>query len=145
MARPTSRSARAKRVTESTSSSTRWPRSRKYSAIAVPTQAARLRSSAGRSEVATTTTERASPASPRLSWMNSLTSRPRSPTSTITLTSASPPRASMPSRVLLPPPATAKMPTRWPSPVVITPSIARTPVENGRAISLRVSGFGEAA
>ena len=77
--------------------------------------------------------------------MNSLTSRPRSPTSAITLTSDSPPRASMPSRVLLPPPATEKMPTRWPSPAVSTASIARTPVENGLSMSLRDSGLGEAA
>ena len=113
--------------------------------MAVPTQAARLRSSAGRSEVATTITDLARPALPRLSWMNSLTSRPRSPTSTITLTSASPPRASIPSSVLLPPPATAKMPTRWPTPAVITVSMARTPVANGASIRLRASGLGDAA
>lgn len=74
--------------------------------------------------------------------MNSRTSRPRSPTSAITFTSACAPRAIIPSSVLLPTPDGAKMPTRWPTPSVISPSITRTPVGNGVSISLRASGFG---
>ena len=57
MARPTSRWAMAKRVTESIISSTSWPLSRKCSAIEVAVSAALMRTSAGWSEVATTTTE----------------------------------------------------------------------------------------
>ena len=48
--------------------------------------------------------------------MNSRTSRPRSPTRPITLTSAAVSRAIMPSSVLLPTPEPAKMPSRWPRP-----------------------------
>ena len=57
----------AKRVTESIISITSWPWSRKYSAIVVAVKAALMRSSAGWSEVATTTTlrERAEPRSRR--------------------------------------------------------------------------------
>ena len=60
--------------------------------------AASRRSSGGESEVATTTTERASPASPRSSSRNSRTSRPRSPTRASTATSQAVWRASMASR-----------------------------------------------
>ena len=77
--------------------------------------------------------------------MNSRTSRPRSPTSAITLTSARAWRASMPSSVDLPPPAIAKMPTRWPSPTVSAASIARTPVGSGASMLRRCSGEGALA
>ena len=56
----------AKRVTESISTSTSLPSSRKYSAMASVTWAAWRRISAGSSEVETTTTERARPASPKI-------------------------------------------------------------------------------
>ncbi len=65
-ARPTSRCAIAKRVTESISSRTFSPWSRKYSAIAVAVNAARIRSSGGLSDVETTTTERARPSAPEV-------------------------------------------------------------------------------
>ena len=48
----------------------------------------------------------------------------------------------MPSSVDLPPPAIAKMPTRWPSPTVSAASIARTPVGSGWSTPLRCSGDG---
>ena len=110
--------------------------------MAVPTSAARLRSSAGRSEVATITTLLRKPSGPRLSSTNSRTSRPRSPTSTMTLTSDAAPRASIPSSVLLPPPAAAKMPTRWPTPTLSVVSMARTPVGRASWIGVRSIGFG---
>src|SRR5665213_4564926 len=69
-------------------SSTSRPLSRKNSAMRVATNAALIRTSAGWSEVATTTTERFRPASPRSRSRKSRTSFPRSPTSAITLTSA---------------------------------------------------------
>ena len=51
----------AKRVTESIIKTTSLPWSRNHSAIRVAVKAARMRMTAGASEVATTTTERASP------------------------------------------------------------------------------------
>src|ERR671928_123657 len=116
MARPTSRWAIAKRVTESIISSTSRPWSRKCSAIVVAVKAALMRTSAGWSDVATITTERAMPSGPRSRSMNSRTSRPRSPTRQITLTCADVDRAIMPSREDLPTPEPAKMPSRWPRP-----------------------------
>src|SRR5215510_16269794 len=59
------------------------------------------------------TTERARPASPRSSCRNSCTSRPRSPISPITETSASTLRASIDSSTDLPTPEPEKMPMRW--------------------------------
>ena len=59
--------------------------------------------------------------------MNSRTSRPRSPTSAITLTSADVDRAIMPSSEDLPTPEPAKMPRRWPRPQGTSASSARTP------------------
>ena len=56
--------------------------------------------------------ERARPSGPRSCSMNSWTSRPRSPMSAMTLTSASQLRAIMPSNVLLPTPEPAMMATR---------------------------------
>ncbi len=96
--------------------STRRPWSRKYSATAVATNAAFRRTSAGASLVAQTTTERARPAAPSASSRNSTTSRPRSPTSAITFTSASVCRAICPISVDLPTPEPAKSPRRCPSP-----------------------------
>ena len=85
-----------------------------------------MRTSAGWSEVATTTTERSS-ASPRSRSMNSRTSRPRSPTSAITLIEALVERAIIPSSEDLPTPEPAKIPRRCPRPQGTRPSSARTP------------------
>ena len=52
--------------------------------------------------------------------------------------SAAVPRASIPSRVLLPTPEPAKIPTRCPRPSVRKPSIARTPVGSGSAMGVAV-------
>ena len=112
--------------------STRRPRSRKYSAMAVATNAALRRTRLGASLVAHTTTERARPAAPSASSRNSPTSRPRSPTSAMTFTSASVWRAICPISVDLPTPEPAKRPTRWPSPTVSSASSARTPSGSGR-------------
>ena len=86
-----------------------------------------MRSMAGWSEVATTSTERSIPSGPRSFWMNSSTSRPRSPTRAMTLMSALTFLAIIPMRVLLPTPEPAKMPTRWPLPMVSMLSMAFTP------------------
>ena len=86
-----------------------------------------IRSMAGWSEVATTNTERRMPSSPRSFWTNSKTSRPRSPTRAMTLMSALTFFAIMPISVDFPTPEPAKMPMRWPLPMVIMPSMALTP------------------
>ena len=78
----------------------------------VATEGHCLRSMAGWSEVATTSTERRMPSSPRSFSMNSSTSRPRSPTRAMTLMSALTFLAIMPIRVLLPTPEPAKIPIR---------------------------------
>ena len=65
------------------------------------------------------------PSGPRSRSMNSRTSRPRSPSSAITLTSAVVCRAIMPSSTLLPTPLPAKMPMRWPRPEREQPVDAR--------------------
>ena len=109
-ARPISRCAIANLVRESIISSTSLPRSRKYSAMDVATDAHFTRNMAGWSEVATTSTERASPSFPRSFSMNSLPSRPLSPTSAITLRSDLTFFAIIPIRVLLPTPLPAKIP-----------------------------------
>src|SRR5713226_8668488 len=121
----------AKRVTESISTSTSLPSSRKYSAIASVRWAAWRRIRAGSSEVDTTTTERFRPSSPRSSCRNSCTSRPRSPTSPITDTSATTLRASMESSTDLPTPDPAKMPMRCPRQQVMKALSARTPRSSG--------------
>ncbi|OPZ01963.1 MAG: hypothetical protein BWZ09_02615 [Alphaproteobacteria bacterium ADurb.BinA305] len=118
----------AKRVTESSSSSTLLPCARYASATAVAVKALRTRNGAGWSEVATTTTLRLSPSSPRSFSRNSRTSRPRSPISPTTTMSACTPRAIMPSSVDLPTPEPAKRPTRWPRPSGMNVSTARIPV-----------------
>ena len=61
------------------------PKSLKYSAIEVATNAAFIFTRDGCSEVAATTIERFIPSSPKISSINSFTSRPRSPISAITL------------------------------------------------------------
>src|SRR3954447_22216345 len=142
MARPTSRWAIAKRVTESIISITSAPWSRNASAMVVAASAALMRTSAGWSEVATTTTERASPSGPRSRSMNSRTSRPRSPTRQMTLTSALVDRAIMPSNEDLPTPEPAKMPRRWPRPHGTSASSARTPSDTCSVMRVRCIGSG---
>ena len=117
----------ANRVTESIISTTSSPRSRNHSAIRVAVNAALIRTMAGASEVATTTTERAMPSGPRSRSMNSATSRPRSPISATTETFASVPRAIIDRSDDFPTPDPAKMPNRWPLPHGIRPSSTRTP------------------
>ena len=104
-----------------------------------------MRTSGGLSDVETTTTDRARPSGPRSCSRNARTSRPRSPTSASTTTSAAVPRAIMPSSVLLPTPLPPKRPTRWPRPHVSSASIARTPVPSGTLIGCRASGLTAAA
>jgi len=58
------------------------------------------------------------------------------------LMSASVLRAIMPRRVDLPTPEPAKMPMRWPRPMGIMPSMARTPVTIRRVMRLRVRASG---
>ena len=89
-----------------------------------------MRTSAGWSEVATTTTRAREALGPRSRSMNSRTSRPRSPTRQITLTSADVERAIMPSSEDLPTPEPAKMPRRWPRPQGTSASSARTPSDD---------------
>ena len=132
----------AKRVSESTTSSTCLPCAQKYSAIVVAASAARMRSNGDWSEVETTTTERCKPSGPIASSRNSPTSRPRSPTSASTVRSAEVPRVIMPISVLLPTPLPPKMPTRCPRPQVSKPSIARMPQPSGERIGERSSGIG---
>ena len=79
---------------------------------------------------------------PSDSSRNSTTSRPRSPTSAMTFTSASVWRAICPSSVDLPTPEPAKSPTRWPSPTVSSASSTRTPSGSGRLTRGRDSGSG---
>ena len=98
-----------------------------------------------RSEVEQTTTDFFMPSSPRSFSMNSRTSRPRSPMSAITVTSASVLRTIWAIRVDLPPPAAAKMPIRCPSPQVSIASSARNPSEIGLSMTRRSSGFGGSA
>lgn len=143
-ARPISRWAIANRVTESITSSTLAPWSRKYSAIASEVKQARTRKGAGRSEVATTTTARRIPSGPISCSRKARTSRFLSPTSAITVTSAELFRDIDPKSVLLPTPLPPKMPIRWPWPTGIRPSTARSPVTNGAVICSRASGPGGA-
>ena len=75
-----------------------------------------------------------------MSWTNSRASRPRSPISAITLTSAEVPRAIMPSSMLLPTPGIAKTPIFWPTPSVISPLTARTPTSSWVSVSPRAIG-----
>jgi hypothetical protein len=109
--------------------------------MAVAMKAARTRMSGGLSEVAVTTTERFSPSSPRSRSMNSFSSRPRSPTSAMTLTSARVLRAIEPSSVLLPTPEPDIMPRRCPRPQVSSPSMARTPSSSGLRMRARRNGL----
>ena len=143
-ARPISRCAIARRVTESMTSSTCAPWSRKYSAMANEVKQALTRSGAGRSEVATTTTARRMPSGPISCSRKARTSRLRSPTKAITVISAELLRAIDPNRVLLPTPLPPKMPTRWPRPTGSRPSMARKPVSSGAVMCSRSSGPGAA-
>ncbi len=77
--------------------------------------------------------------------MKSFSSRPRSPTSPTTLTSADDDLQIMPRRVLFPTPAPAKMPTRCPTPRVRSPSMTRTPVANGTQTGFLANGGGGGA
>src|ERR1700733_10526617 len=112
--------------------------------MAVAVNAAWMRTRAGWSEVATTTTEWAR-ASPRSRSTNSRTSRPRSPTRAMTLTSAVVDRAIMPSSEDLPTPEPAKMPRRWPLPHGTRGSRARTPRPTRSEIRGRVRASGGVA
>ena len=90
------------------------------------------------------TTDFFSPSSPRSRSIKSSTSRPRSPISAITLTSALVLRAIIPIMVLLPTPLPARIAIRWPFPSVINPSMARIPTETGSQIRRRDNGGGGA-
>ena len=100
-----------------------------------------IRSMAGWSLVATTSTLRRMPSSPKSFCMNSRTSRPRSPTRAITLMSAFTFLAIMPIRVDLPTPEPAKMPIRCPLPMVIRLSMAFTPNSIRSRMGGRDMGF----
>ena len=104
--------------------------------------AAFLRSRAGLSEVATTTTERFMPSGPKSLSINSLTSLPRSPIRAITLISAFVLRANIPINVDFPTPEPAKIPIRCPFPMVISPSTAFTPMGSISSMILRLMGSG---
>ena len=141
MARPTSLCAVANRVTESIIRITCLPQSRKYSAMAVAIKAPLILISGRWSEVATTTTDRFRPSSPRALSRKSFTSRPRSPIRAITFTSAVVLRAIIPRRTLFPTPDPEKMPILCPQPMVKTPLIALIPVSRGRLIRFLNRGF----
>ena len=145
LARPISRWAMEKRVRESIISSTSLPLSRKYSAMAVAVFAALFLSRAGLSEVATTTTKRRMPSSPKSRSMNSRTSLPRSPIKAMTLISALVFLANIPMRVDLPTPEPAKIPMRCPLPTVIIPSTAFTPSGSTSLMIFLLKGSGGAA
>ena len=139
-AKPISRAAMAKRVSESSTSNTFLPCAAKNSATVAAASAALMRISGDWSEVETTTTERVRPSTPSESSRNSPTSRPRSPTRPTTVTSASVLRVIMPINVLLPTPDPPKMPTRWPRPTVNMASSTRMPVPSGVRMGARSSG-----
>ena len=108
----------------------------------VARKAARMRTSAGASEVATTTTDRARPWAPRTRSTNSATSLPRSPTRAMTETSAAVPLVIMDMSEDLPTPEPAKIPRRWPRPQGTSPSRTRTPSSSCSEIRPRRSGWG---
>ena len=93
------------------------------------------------SPVATTVTARAR-SRPSTSSMNSRTSRPRSPTSAMTVMSKPCERASMPSNVDLPMPEPAKMPMRCPAHSGENRSMTLTPVFTGVRTRWRRIGAG---
>ena len=84
------------------------------------------------------------PPSPRSSCRNSCTSRPRSPISPITETSAATLRASIDSSTDLPTPEPAKMPMRWPRQQVMKVLSARTPRSSGAPTRRRACAGGGA-
>ena len=106
--------------------------------------AACRRMSAVSSDVATTTSARESPSSPRSSSRNSFTSRPRSPTSPMTETSQAAWRASIDIKTDFPTPDPAKIPSRWPSQQVVKQSTTRTPVAKGAPTRRRKCAAGGA-
>ncbi|MNP36766.1 hypothetical protein D3C76_1301770 [compost metagenome] len=73
--------------------------------------------------------------------MNSFTSRPRSPISPTTMTSALVNRVIIPSSTLLPTPVPANRPRRWPRPTVSSELIERMPTSIGSWIGSRASGL----
>ena len=93
------------------------------------------------SPVATTVTALAL-AQPSASSRNSRTSRPRSPTRAMTALSKPCERASMPSRVDLPMPEPAKMPTRCPAHSGVNRSMTLTPVCTSERTRWRCMGAG---
>src|SRR5262249_2484093 len=126
--RPPPRAGAAReRIGESARSSPRARRPRNHSATAVATNGDLSRTRLGASLAAHTTTERRSP-SPRASARKSRTSRPRSPTRPMTLTSAADVRASCPRSIDLPAPDPANSPTPCPSPNLAKAPSARTPL-----------------
>ena len=103
--------------------------------------AARRRINGESSAGAATTTERARPSSPRMSSMNSLTSRPRSPINPTTVMSASVNRVIIPSSILLPTPLPANRPRRCPCPTVSNALIARIPTSMDWRTGARFNGL----
>ena len=135
-ARPISRCAIAKRVTESIIKSTSSPCRLKYSATLIALKAPYFLMRALSSLVATTMTVLLR-SLPRFFAMNSGTSRPRSPISATTFTGASHPFTIMPISVDLPTPLPAKMPTFCPLPAVSSPSMLFMPTLKGSSMSPR--------
>ena len=90
---------------------------------------------------AATTTARSRPSMPKISSINSFTSRPRSPIRPTTTTSALAPRVIMPNSTLLPTPEPANSPMRCPWPTVIIALIARTPTSMAVLMGLRAIGL----
>ncbi len=96
-----------------------------------------MRRGAGRSDVATTTTERFMPSGPNSFSIKALTSRLRSPIKAITLTCAEFLRDIAPSRVLLPTPLPPKSPILCPFPQASRLSMERTPVTRRSVMCFR--------
>ncbi len=87
------------------------------------------------------TTARANPSAPKLSSINSLTSRPRSPIKPTTIISAEVNLVIILKRTLLPTPLPANNPMRWPRPTVSKELIARIPTSKGSRIGKRDNGL----
>ena len=104
--------------------------------VQVPRAARCRRASASAARLAL---KRARPSSPRMSSMNSLTSRPRSPIRPTTIASASAPPTIMSISTDLPTPDPAMMPTRWPIPMVVSALSERMPVSKGSETLVRSS------
>ena len=141
MARPISRLACATRVSESMISSTLRPCARKYSAIAVARSAPRIRNRGDLSAGTATMIVRAFEVPVSAFSTKWPTSRPRSPTSPTTTTSASVKRVIMPRSTDLPTPEPAMIPRRWPQPMLSSELITRTPTSSGSVTGERCSGL----